>query len=314
MNRIDRVSAILIHLQSKKYVAAAEIAERFDISVRTVYRDIRALEEAGIPVGAEPGKGYFLVDGFHLPPVMFTRNEATALLMASKMMEKFSDPDASTNFESAMFKIKAVLPDCDKQYLSSLQPNIEVFYKASGNFPGNYMTDIYNALAGNKVLIIDYKSATSSEETTNRVVEPQGLCFYSIGWHLIAYCRMRKQFRDFRLDRISKLTVGSETFAKKKKLSLKEYFYQMASETNLTEVTVSVNKHTAGILQNSKYYYGFVGEEVKNDKIEMDFLTNDLSYIGRWLLMYADSAEIIKPAELKQVMTDFARSLKNNFG
>ena len=98
MNRIDRVSAILIHLQTKKFVTAEEIANRFEISKRTIYRDLKALEEAGVPLGAEPGKGYYLVDGYHLPPVMFTHEEASAMLTAEKMVEKLTDRSVSENF------------------------------------------------------------------------------------------------------------------------------------------------------------------------------------------------------------------------
>ncbi|HEY9047316.1 MAG TPA: HTH domain-containing protein, partial [Ohtaekwangia sp.] len=88
MNRIDRLTAILIHLQSKRVVKAEEMAERFEISLRTVYRDVKALMEAGVPIGSEAGKGYFIVDGFHLPPVMFTQEEASAMLVASKLVER----------------------------------------------------------------------------------------------------------------------------------------------------------------------------------------------------------------------------------
>jgi len=91
MNRIDRVSAILIHLQTKKIVKAQEIADRFSISLRTVYRDIKALEESGVPVGGEAGVGYQLMEGYRLPPVMFTKEEAIAFLTAEKMVEILTD-------------------------------------------------------------------------------------------------------------------------------------------------------------------------------------------------------------------------------
>ena len=90
MNRIDRLTAILIQLQTKKVVKAQEIADRFNISLRTVYRDIRALEEAGVHIGAEAGIGYFL-ENYHLPPVMFTTEEASALMLGAKLIEKMSD-------------------------------------------------------------------------------------------------------------------------------------------------------------------------------------------------------------------------------
>jgi len=101
VNRFDRISAILILLQTKKWITAGEIAQRYGVSVRTVYRDIRTLEEAGIPLGAEAGRGYFIVDGFHLPPVMFTPDEAGSLLMAGKLMEKMADQSIGRGFRWA---------------------------------------------------------------------------------------------------------------------------------------------------------------------------------------------------------------------
>ncbi|HEX2934072.1 MAG TPA: HTH domain-containing protein, partial [Bacteroidales bacterium] len=158
MNRIDRLSAILIHLQSKKWVTAGEIADRFGMSLRTVYRDLKALEEAGVPVGAEAGKGYYLVDGYRLPPVMFTREEAGAMLMAEKMVEKFTDNSVKEHYQSAMYKIKSVLPDIEKQFVSDLNCNIEVFYTPMVDYPNNFISIIQQALVNNQVLNIEYFS------------------------------------------------------------------------------------------------------------------------------------------------------------
>ncbi len=117
MNRIDRVSAILIHLQTKKIVKAQEIADRFSISLRTVYRDIKALEESGVPVGGEAGVGYQLMEGYRLPPVMFTKEEAIAFLTAEKMVEKLTDASSKKHYKEAMLKIKAVLRYSEKDLL-----------------------------------------------------------------------------------------------------------------------------------------------------------------------------------------------------
>src|SRR5574339_396245 len=120
MNRIDRLTAILIHLQTKRVVKAEEIAERFEMSLRTVYRDVKALMEAGVPIGSEAGTGYFIVDGYHLPPVMFTQEEASAMLLASKLVEKMTDQSVLRAFESALMKIKSVLNDREKDHLEEL--------------------------------------------------------------------------------------------------------------------------------------------------------------------------------------------------
>jgi len=98
MNRIDRLTAILIHLQTKRVVRAEEIAERFEMSLRTVYRDVKALMEAGVPIGSEAGKGYFIVNGYHLPPVMFTQDEANSMLLAAKIVDKVADKSVREAF------------------------------------------------------------------------------------------------------------------------------------------------------------------------------------------------------------------------
>src|SRR6187551_810936 len=107
MNRIDRVTAILIQLQSKKIVKAQDIAERFNISLRTVYRDINTLQEAGVPVIGEAGLGYSIMDGYRLPPVMFTKEEAAAFLTAEKFVETLTDAATAAQYKSAMYKVRA---------------------------------------------------------------------------------------------------------------------------------------------------------------------------------------------------------------
>jgi len=309
MNRIDRVSAILIHLQTKKFVTAEEIACRFEISKRTIYRDLKALEEAGVPLGAEPGKGYYLVDGYHLPPVMFTREEASAMLTAEKMVEKLTDRSVSKNFMSAMMKIRSVLPEKEKQFIANLQTSIEVMYKQNNENPNNYMSDIQCALANKQTISIDYKSIYKNEQTINRIIEPVGMCFYSLSWHLIGYCRMRKEYRDFRIDRLTRLILNQETFTPRRSLSLKQYFFEISRNSEIHEVIVCFEKQIADQLQSIKYFYGFVDETENGNFTTMTFYSNDLNYIGRWLFMYADSIEVVSPPSLKTLFEKMVNKL-----
>src|SRR5688500_15322575 len=117
MNRFDRLTAILIHLQSKRLVVAQDIADRFEISLRTVYRDIQSLEQAGVPVVGEKGLGYSIMEGYRIPPVMFTEEEVIAFLMAEKILENHADIYHSEKFKSAMFKVRAVLRSAEKKAL-----------------------------------------------------------------------------------------------------------------------------------------------------------------------------------------------------
>jgi predicted DNA-binding transcriptional regulator YafY len=307
VNRIDRISAILIHLQTKKYVTAGEIASRFSISKRTIYRDLKTLEEAGIPLGAEAGKGYFLVEGFHLPPVMFSPHEANALLIAGKIVEKFTDQSVTRQFESALFKIKSVLPEKEKQFLNDLQATVQVLHSPVSESAPGYLSDMQLALAQHRTITIGYRSQSKEEYTRNRIVEPIGICFYGMHWHLIAYCRMREEYRDFRMDRIQSLITNSEQFIPRKRLTLHEYFARLTKEAELTEVILRFDHPVAVFIQNIKYYFGFVSEEQVDGKTEMDFLVNDFQYFGRWLLMFADGVEVVRPKALKSILQDLLK-------
>src|SRR5690606_4957801 len=123
MNRIDRLFGILTLLQSKKYLTGERIAERFSISIRTVYRDIKALNEQGIPVGFEPHKGYFVVEGYFLRPVSFSLEEANALLLMENLVAGFADKSIHKHYSSALSKVKAVMRDSQKEKLEYLTNN-----------------------------------------------------------------------------------------------------------------------------------------------------------------------------------------------
>ncbi|SDD79363.1 Predicted DNA-binding transcriptional regulator YafY, contains an HTH and WYL domains [Mucilaginibacter pineti] len=300
MNRIDRISAILIQLQSRRVVKAGDIAERFNISLRTVYRDIRTLEEAGIPLIGEAGVGYSIVDGYRLPPVMFTREEATAFLTAEKFVEKLTDATTIAQYQSAMYKVRAILKTSEKDALENLDGSIEVMKSHGQKRTGNndHIQTILDSIVHKKVLTIEY-FAGHSREFTRRDVEPVGVVFLDSFWHLIAYCRLRSDYRDFRIDRIHKLTVTDTTYNNSKHPTLKAYIDQTVKEKHLELVVIKVDKEIYSYLDYQKYYSGFVSEKTIGNKIEMTFLTMSIEGFARWYMMFGDRAEIIKPDALK---------------
>jgi predicted DNA-binding transcriptional regulator YafY len=180
VNRIDRLHAILVHLQSKKVVTAREIAERFTISIRTVYRDIRALEETGVPIGAEAGYGYYLDSTYHLPPVMFTNEEAGSIVLAGKLLEKFSQKVMNKYFEDALYKIKAVLKSAGKEHLENLDSRVEILYSGRPvqEKKNLYLDKLQQSIAEKKKVKIQYHSQYNNAHS-ERVIEPIGLCYYS---------------------------------------------------------------------------------------------------------------------------------------
>ena len=310
MNRIDRLHAILIHLQSKRIVKAEELSKKFDVSIRTIYRDIRALEEGGVPIGAEAGIGYFLIDGYQLPPVMFTKEEARALLVGGKLLEKQSDKEVSAAFQQALTKIRAVLDDEKKDEIEDLEQSILVnpfpFGKAEEEIP--QLSQIKSAISQRRTLEFEYFSNYKAE-WSSREVEPIGLCFYSGSWHVIAFCLLRDDYRDFRMDRITKLKISSNKYRKHERLSLQQYIDKLIADTELLQCIIKVDIEVANILQNHKYQMGLVNEVKKQDHIEMSFATPSYDYFARWLLMMTSSVEILGPAKLKEVMKNLVNEL-----
>lgn len=295
MNRIDRITAILIQLQSKRVVKAQDIASRFNISLRTVYRDVKTLEEAGIPIIGEAGIGYSIMDGYRLPPVMFTKEEATAFLTAEKFMDKLTDTLTGASYSSAMYKIKAVLKATEKDFLEQLDNNIEVVKSrktAHTNLDINPIQDILiEGISQKKVLCIQY-FANHSQEKTKRMVEPVGIFYLDNFWHLIAWCRLRNDYRDFRVDRISDLVV-TDTVFKQEHPTLKQHLDKVTEARNLQTVVIRIDKKAIPFISGQKYYSGFVSEKEIDNKIEMTFLTASIEGFARWYMMFADYAEII---------------------
>ena len=315
MNRIDRLTAILIQLQSKRLITAQEVAERFDISIRTVYRDIRALEEAGVPIGAEAGKGYFIMEGYHLPPVMFTREEASAMLLVSKILEKQSDKSLKENFDNALIKIKAVLKFQEKDHLENLEDHIAVLSMpnmTNPDFPNNFLSEIQNAIVGKQTIKFDYYSNYNGKLTT-RQAEPSGLCHYADHWHLIAYCRMRNDFRDFRIDRISKLERQNEHFSKDRKADFQNFVEKMILGLPLEEVKLFFDKEVIRYIGQQKYYHGFVGEEEQEDGSVLTFMVPDLKYFARWVVMFGATVKVISPDELTDIIVSLVEELSGHY-
>lgn len=299
MNRIDRISAILIQLQTRRVVKASDIAARFNISLRTVYRDVRSLEEAGVPIIGEAGVGYSLVDGYRLPPIMFTKEEATAFLTAEKFVEKMTDASTAAAHKSAMYKVRAILKTSEKDLLESMDSSIEVLKSQIQRRVNNndHIQTILNGIANKKVLCIDYM-AGYTQTKTNRHIEPIGIFYLDSYWHLIAYCRMRNDYRDFRLDRILDLQE-TDTCFEGSHPTLKSYIAQTATEHQLETIIIRVDSNITNFINEQRFYQGFVSEKQIGNQIEMTFLTIHPEGFVRWFMMYGDHAEVVSPQKVK---------------
>jgi predicted DNA-binding transcriptional regulator YafY len=226
MNKINRITAILTQLQSKRVVTAKSISERFGISLRTVYRDIKTLQEAGVPIGSENGIGYFIVDGYRLPPVMFTEEEANALITADKLVQQKNESSLSKNYTSALIKIKSVLRNTQKEKIELLDQRIGADTKYKIAPKSDLLAKIQIGITDFLQLSITYKSIYKNE-ITKRNVKPLALYFTENDWILIAFCQLRNDIREFRVDKIETLQVTTENFEHFKDFNLGNYLEEV---------------------------------------------------------------------------------------
>ncbi len=307
INRLSRLMALVTLLQTKRLLTASELAERFSVSTRTIYRDIRTLEAAGIPIVTEEGKGYTLLEGYRLPPVLFTRDEAIALLTAEKLTVQFTDPATSERYGTAMDKLRAALRRSDRDHLESIEPFIQV--KTSVHRPNVYQ-QLVTAIPASQVVRIIYRAAESGE-TTSREIEPIGL-YLSQHWHVIAFCRLRQNFRDFRLDRIQDLVLRNETY-KTRTETLQQYWAGEEIRRSKEKVVLHFSPSElipslSQLFQDTKHQYGWINEEILDDHtMKINFLVGSLPYMASWLLTFAGAVQIIEPPALGQELKALAQ-------
>ncbi len=346
MNRFDRVTSLLLLLQTRSVVTAKFLSDHFNVTERTVYRDIRTLENAGVPIGSEAGVGYFLEKGYHLPPVSFTIDEVAALLLGEKLLSNSLDSESLQDFKQALNKVKAVINTADKDYLSSLDADIEVIPTGS-HFPidppppennkhnindhtgqhtaepqhtastsaDQWLRECRTALVRRQVVEIEYTAAAGApaNSSNTRQIEPIGLFYYSWHWHLIAWCRLREDYRDFRLDRISSFALLQEQFARHSRLTLKEYLDNRPGKNELLEVELLFGNAAERFVGEQRYMFGYVGEERVAEGVKMRFLTHVPEYLSRWLLQYINEVQVLKGDPVRQALQTHAQQLADHW-
>ncbi|MBC7876708.1 MAG: YafY family transcriptional regulator [Anaerolineales bacterium] len=303
MNRIDRLFAILLTLQNKRRIRAQDLANQFEISRRTVYRDMSALNQMGVPISALPGEGFELVEGYYIPPLMFNENEAIALLLASRLLTQQTTGSITPGAESALAKIKVALPEQVRSKAEVLTNIISfVTPKAKFNLDDPQLLLIQKAIQEKRVIHLHYH-AYKKEQSSERDVEPHQL-FYAEGlWYLEAYCRTRKGMRDFRLSRIDKATLQKETFGKKRtgKIQTQAIFV----------IKIRFEQNTVRWVREQQHYGYQKDEKQTPQNVTMTYHVNHESEIIPWILSWGASAEVLSPKELRKTLRETSLKMTN---
>lgn len=313
MNRTDRLVAMVMFLQGRRVVKADELAAHFEVNVRTVYRDVSALSEAGVPVVGEAGVGYSLVKGYHLPPVMFTADEAMALFVGGEMVKKFSDASMSEPMESALLKIRSVLPRERQDDLERLNRAIAIF--GGGKLPSGLdqrtLLPIQQAIVSRRVLRMTYRGRDRVAPTT-REVEPLGVTLHSAAWYLVAWCRLRKDFRYFKLERLRTLEVLAERFEARPDFSLREYLARELSREDTMPARIWLSPEAMERARRDSYT-GVTKERAVANGFEVELQTFSYEWLARWLLSFGSDAEALAPEKLRSLVREAAAAVMSRY-
>lgn len=219
MRRADRLFLIIHQLRGRRAVPARRLAERLGVSLRTVYRDVADLQLSGIPIEGEAGVGYLLRKGSDIPPLMFTAAELEALVVGARFTEAFAGRRLGAAARQALTKIDAVLPDTLRA--RSERSRILAPALASRDALRELLDRLHEAIDARRVVRLEYTTADGGG--SERAVEPLCLVFWGQSWTLGGWCRLRRDFRNFRLDRVSNLQTLEEPVADDPARGLRAY-------------------------------------------------------------------------------------------
>jgi len=307
LNRLDRISTLLVQLQSRPVVRASEMAERFGVSLRTIYRDMNTLSEAGVPICGNSGIGYSLVEGYRLPSLMFTKEEAMAFLTAEKIIEQLTDSQNSHYFRQGMDKIRAALRAVDKKYLHDMSDSIAVYKsKSSRESLPNLLQIILSSINEKLIIEIDYTNA--DENKTKRSLEAVGISYSHPNWYLSAWCHLRQEYRMFRLDRIGDIKTTNEKQTKTHPPL--ESLVGVDDPQCLIEAVLLTSKEVSGYNADRCFFMGLTHEkELPNGQIEQTYRAYSLEPLARWVLANADTTTVVHPVEIKNIIKRIIQQL-----
>lgn len=222
MRRADRLFRIVQGLHHERSITAWQLGEQLEVSERTIYRDIQDLLLSGVPIMGEAGRGYHLLKGFHVSPLMFNVEELAALLLGARMVQTWTDKGLARAAHQAMAKIEHVIPD-------HLKPELEreeIMVPAISSSPS--VSDELEVLRGaiKQQQKVNFEYRREDDQKSERVVHPLGLFYWGKVWTLVAWCELRDSFRHFRLDRMSNIAGLGERYESVAGRTLQDFLAQ----------------------------------------------------------------------------------------
>ncbi|NUU79412.1 helix-turn-helix transcriptional regulator [Paenibacillus xylanilyticus] len=315
MNKTERQLAITLELQRSKTLRAEDLATRFETSVRTIYRDIQALSEAGVPIIGAPGQGYSLMEGYFLPPVSFTAEEAVSLLMGADFIEQRLDTDYGLKAKSAQRKIEAILPESVRNESTRVRETMRLLHTVeplTDEMIKPYLNQIRNAILERRKISFMYLKkmpGTDGTRKNKREVSPYGLTLLHENWVLIGRCDMRQDIRHFRLSRMTGLSVLEDHFLLPDGFDLSSY---RPPDDRNKRVLIRANPEIADKIIEAVHFYIESIEDHK-EGVNFHFRVRYPEELLHHFLGWGGDIEVIEPKSLRFRIQEVATNILKHY-
>lgn len=304
MNRTDRLLAIVLELQAKGWQRAEDLAATFEVTKRTIYRDMLALLESGVPVVSVPGQGYSLVEGYFLPPLSFTTDQALMLLLGADFIAEHFDAQYRAAADTANTKIRAVLSEKLRNEVDYLQQSIH-FVSTAAEALEDKLRQLRRAIIQRRTVRFEYNARFSDSETpTIRSADPYSLIYVNQTWYLAAYCHLRNDMRNFRLERIDSLTVIENTFERRSDVR----FRRDAPENRPITIKALFDHESVRWMRESPSYFETEYTE-HADGVLVTFQVRQEAEIFQWLLGWGRHIRVLEPVSLRERLAEEAKAI-----
>ncbi len=308
MNRTDRLLAIVLELQARGQQRAADLAATFAVSARTIYRDLQALGQAGVPLLATPGHGYALVDGYVLPPLSFSTDEATMLLLGSGYVADCFDAQYRAAAQSAARKLAGVLPERQRADVRALRESLGDGVALRPDEAARLQL-LRRAIVERRTARFRYHTRDPLDDTAAapapRLADPYGLTSVGGVWYLAAYCHLRHGVRTFRLDRLDDLTLLDRTFTRPEDFQMQR---RDLFEPGSFDVRVLFDAAVARWVREAPSFYT-TGEEETPDGLLVTLHVRHEDEVLQWLLGWGRHMRVLEPESLRRRVAEEAAAL-----
>lgn len=311
-NRTERLFNIILLLQNRPNLSSRDLADHFSVSRRTIFRDLRALAESGVPLTYGGEGGYEILDGYQLHPLMLDAREAAVLLVGTEFMKMQADDALSRDAQHVAMKIRAELPEEVREYVDRLRDRtvldpywvnaVRVERQEEGHW-----NKVAEAVARQHTVAMQYM-VESRSELTQRRIDPLGLVYYTDHWNVIAFDHLRKDIRSFKLDQIERMQVSSSRFEWPAGFDLQAYLTERGAPRDAE--TIRIRLPAEGYPQLRGRIPATVQQTSEIDgMVEVSFTFDNLDYLARWALRLPDEARILAPQALRTRVRDLARQI-----